>query len=131
MSKEKKNVKKEVEDEIVTIRDFKAMIVGMDMIMGDDWTPDEKQWKRIRAKIDALLETVDSPNTHTFSSSVAPSVNVAEDELIRTFPAVPAVEAVPVGMQPTESALMPVPATPATPVAGSSENRVHRTDEFI
>jgi len=47
------------EDEIVTIRDFKAMIVGMDMIMGDDWTPDENQWKRIRNKINALIETAE------------------------------------------------------------------------
>ena len=121
--------KKKKEDEIVTIRDFKAMIVGMDMIMGDDWTPDEKQWKRIRAKIDALLETVEHPNTYA-SSNVAPNANVSEDRLISTFPAVPAVEAVPVGMQPTESALMPT--TPAMPVAaGSGETGVHRKDEFI
>lgn len=53
MSEEKK--------EVITVRDFKSMIEGMDMIMGDDWTPNEDQWRRIRKKIDALIETETQP----------------------------------------------------------------------
>ena len=47
MSKEKK------EEKVVTIRDFKVLIEGMDMVLGDNWVPTDEQWKRIRTKIDA------------------------------------------------------------------------------
>jgi len=105
MSKEDKN-KTETKsdnkvDEIVTINDFKSMLVGMDLILGDEWTPDENQWKRIRAKIDALIVTHDQPRT---GRSTVPSygpansnLNVSENELLRSFPNVPVDNSVPIG----------------------------------
>ncbi len=131
MSKEKVK-EKEKEDEIVTIHDFKSMLVGMDLILGDEWTPDENQWGRIRKKIDALIETAGRPvvNTRNFPPNVVSNANVSETELIRTFPTVPAAENVPIGQQPMESALTPVPTTPATPAVTGSDG-VHRTDEFV
>lgn len=127
--KEEKDMDKDKEKDIVTIRDFKSMIVGMDMIMGDDWTPDAKQWKRIRAKIDALIETADhsrpagvlsspasptaSPPTHTHSTST--------DALLKGFPEVPSSIPgdVPVGEPgpagPSALAPPPVMPSPAMP----------------
>ena len=135
MSKEKEIEKKE-EREIVTIQDFKSMLIGMDLILGESWTPNEQQWKRIRSKLDALLETADRPvlTPRPFvpgsgPASVVPNLNVSDHELISAFPAVPVAANVPIGMQPTESALTSIPTTPATPVG--SDNNVHRTDEFI
>lgn len=139
MSKEKEIEKKE-EREIVTIQDFKSMLIGMDLILGESWTPNEQQWKRIRSKLDALLETADRPVLNTRApvpgsgpASVVPNLNVSDHELISAFPAVPVAVDVPIGMQPTESALTSIPTTPATPAtsAGSDDNRVHRKDEFI
>ncbi len=137
MSKEKEKEKaKEVEDEIVTINDFKSMLIGMDLILGDKWTPDENQWGRLRKKIDALIETAERPvvNTRNFAPNVVPNVasnaNVSETELISTFPAVPAAENVPVGMQPTAEGSALTPTTPARPPVAKDAG-VHRTDEFI
>ncbi len=130
MSEENKKTK---EEEIVTIQDFKSILVGMDLILGDNWTPDENQWKRIRTKIDALIKTAEQPaGTRRYNiPNVVPNTNVSENELIRTFPSVPAAENVPIGQQPMESALTPIPTTPASPSVSADEKRVHRTDEFI
>ena len=131
MSKEKAKTK-EIEDEIVTINDFKSMLIGMDLILGDKWTPDENQWGRIRKKIDALIETAERPvvNTRNFAPSVVSNTNVSETELISAFPAVPAAEDVPVGMQPAASALTPIPTSPAKRPAVATDG-VHPTDEFV
>ena len=40
--KEKKVEKVEKEAEIVSIHDFKSMLIGMDLILGDEWTPDDQ-----------------------------------------------------------------------------------------
>ncbi len=120
------------EDKLVTIRDFKVMMEGMDMVLGDDWTPSEAQWKRIRVKIDAMIETSERPvvNTRNFVPSlpVDPSLSTSDNELARSFPAVPVADGVPIGEVPTQSALIP-PQIPAEPVAEGE--KVHRTDEFV
>jgi len=122
MSKEDKNKTKSdnKEDEIVTINDFKSMLVGMDLILGDDWTPDENQWKRIRAKIDALIVTHEQPKAvrSTVPGYLPPvdsNLNVSENELLRSFPNVPvgeAAEAAPAG----QSALIPPQVAPTDKV---------------
>lgn len=122
------------EDKLVTIRDFKVMMEGMDMVLGDDWTPTDAQWKRIREKIDAMIETSERPivNTRNFVPGILPvdpSLNPTDNELARSFPAVPVAENVPIGEVPTQSALTPAPQIPAAPV-GEGE-KVHRTDEFV
>lgn len=85
MSKEDKK-----EEKTLTIRDFKVMIEGMDMVLGEDWYPTEAQWKRIRAKIDLLIDTSERPNTRIMSPQsnvVMPEGSV--DNLLAGFPQVP------------------------------------------
>ena len=117
------------EEKIVTIRDFKVMMEGMDMVLGDDWTPTDAQWKRIREKIDAMIDTSERPvNTRYYSGPVDPSLSTSDNELARSFPAVPVADDVPIGEIPTQSALIP-PQIPAEPVPEGE--KVHRTDEFV
>lgn len=120
------------EDKLVTIRDFKVMMEGMDMVLGDDWTPTDAQWKRIREKINAMIDTSERPNTRYLYSGpplpVDPSLSTTDNELIRSFPAVPVADGVPIGEVPTQSALIP-PQIPAEPVPEGE--KVHRTDEFV
>ncbi len=119
MSKEDKNkteTKAETksdnkEDEIVTINDFKSMLVGMDLILGDEWTPDGNQWKRIRAKIDALIVTHEQPRTvrstvPSYNPPVDSNLNVSENELLRSIPNVP------IGEAPAQSVLVPSQVAP-------------------
>ena len=124
-NKEKPKVK---ENDNVTIQDFKSILVGMDLILGDQWTPDENQWKRIRRKIDALIET--------HERSVDSNRNVSETESLRfpEWPSVPANANVPVGEVPIQSALVPsalVPpavAQPNTAVADGSGAQIKTPD---
>ncbi len=90
MSEDKKETK------TLTIRDFKVMIEGMDMVLGEDWYPTEAQWKRIRDKINLLIETADYQvmNTNMNTRPIAPTSNVAlpqvpVDNLMAGFPQVP------------------------------------------
>ena len=116
MSKENKdNVDKE--KEIVTINDFKSMLVGMDLILGDEWTPDEKQWKRIRNKINSLIVTHERPVRSAAAVYNRPPVdsnlNVSENELLNSFPNVPVDNSVPIGAAPSgQSALVPSQVAP-------------------
>lgn len=117
---------KEKEAEIVTIHDFKSMLIGMDLVLGDNWTPTEQQWGRIRKKLDALIETAERPRGAVPPPSfqpvgaipVDPTLNVTENDILRSFPDVPAAEDIPIG-QPGpagQSALAPPARVPqATP----------------
>lgn len=108
---------KKPEDEVVTIRDFKSMIVGMDMIMGEDWTPNESQWKRIRKKIDALIETSERPmhDRPIANQPVVRGSDLSEAKLAGNFPQIPAPENIPIGEAAPggQSALTPTPRPPA------------------
>jgi len=86
MSEDKKETK------TLTIRDFKVMIEGMDMVLGEDWYPTEAQWKRIRAKIDLLIDTSERPITNTRIMSPQSNVVIPEgsvDNILAGFPQVP------------------------------------------
>jgi len=137
MSKEMK------EDKLVTIRDFKVMMEGMDMVLGDDWTPTEAQWKRIRTKIDAMIDTSEQSTTVTQvydrgvlpvnparPMSVDPTLSSADNELARTFPDVPVAENVPIGEAPIGQSALTPPAPPPAPPAGKGE-KVHPDNEFV
>jgi len=134
-------------DEIVTIHDFKSMLVGMDLILGDKWTPDENQWQRIRKKIDALIETHERPGgvarslpplTGPGNVPVDSNLNVSEAELLRSFPSVPVDNSVPIGEAGPagQSALTPPPmaavpivtGNPPAPVADGSGGNVKTPD---
>ena len=135
MSEENKKVEKEAE--IVTIKDFKSMLVGMDLILGDSWTPNEAQWKRIRAKIDALIETAERPATRDFYPQIPVdlSPNSSEANLLKGFPSVPSSIPAGVPVTPGPSALTPpgaptpvqTPRAPA-PVADGSGAQVKTPD---
>ena len=144
---------KEREAEIVTIHDFKAMLIGLDLALGDEWTPDEHQWKRIRKKIDALIETAERPggvapsfppfargnNPVVNAPVVDPNTTLSEDHLMQSFPSVAGgvPETVPIGGAGPggPSALTPPvqlpPARPPTqpaPVADGSGTQVKTPD---
>ena len=113
MSKEKKEKK---EEKVVTIRDFKVLIEGMDMVLGDDWVPTEEQWKRIRAKIDAMIETEDRAADRPVDSTRV----VADGRLPSNFPVVPSnIPAGAASLPPAPSALTPPPAAPPAIAPGS------------
>ncbi len=116
----KNKVKSKVENDNVTIQDFKSILVGMDLILGDQWTPDENQWKRIRKKINALIKT--------HERSVDSNRNVSETESLR-FPEWPSVPVTaPVGDPvPIQSALVPQ-AVPVEGVADGSGSQVKTPD---
>ena len=40
----------------MSVREFKAKLEGIEMFQGDDWHPDETQWKLIRKMIDNVVE---------------------------------------------------------------------------
>ena len=126
MSKEKKEKK---EEKVVTIRDFKVLIEGMDMVLGDDWVPTDDQWKRIRAKIDAMIKTEDRAADRPVplmpgAGNVDSRRIVADDRLPGNFPEVPST--VPAGAValPPPSALTP----PVTPTNAPPEETVKTPD---
>ena len=130
----KKDTVKEKEAEIVTIHDFKSMLIGMDLILGDDWTPDESQWKRIRKKIDALIETHERPGgvarpVPPFVAGSRPlpvdsTLNVNEAALLQSFPSVPVADDVPVGegapVGPSALTPAPIQRQPVMPSDGGA-----------
>ena len=131
--------KKEEEKKVLTIRDFKVMIEGMDMVLGDDWYPTEAQWKPIRAKIDLMIDTSERPVTNT--RTMYPESNVVMpggsiDNLVANFPQVPVAADIPIGetpLPPGGSALtppQPAPAPEMTVVDGEAV-RVHKTGSFV
>lgn len=40
----------------LTITEFKYWLEGVEEMQSEGWTPDQRQWKRIREKIDAIVE---------------------------------------------------------------------------
>lgn len=47
----------------LTLNEFRAWLSGVEEMQSDDWTPDHTQWRRIRSKIDEIVETVPRFNT--------------------------------------------------------------------
>ena len=47
---------KEVLRKMISIKEFKMWLEGVEEMQADDWTPDNRQWKRIRDKIDLIRE---------------------------------------------------------------------------
>ena len=84
---------KEVKIKEITIMEFRAWLQGVEEMQEDDWHPNETQWKKIRGKIDCVIQGV---------QPVAPSGFVPQQpqQIIQNF-------------QPDRSALdnvpMPVP----------------------
>lgn len=42
--------------ESLTLNEFKMWLAGVEEMQSDDWTPSEAQWKKIRAKINVIVE---------------------------------------------------------------------------
>jgi hypothetical protein len=49
-------------DKKLTVKEFRYWLEGVEEMQEDDWSPDVKQWKRIREKI-AMLDDVTTTNT--------------------------------------------------------------------
>lgn len=48
--------KKEETKKKLTVTEFKTWLEGAEAFQEEEWTPDHKQWKIIRSKIDNLIE---------------------------------------------------------------------------
>lgn len=46
-----------VPEKKLSLMEFRAWLSGVEEMQPDDWTPDFTQWRRIRAKIDQIVET--------------------------------------------------------------------------
>lgn len=44
------------EDKKITVKEFKMWLAGVEEMQPEDWTPDGRQWQRIRDKIDTIEE---------------------------------------------------------------------------
>ena len=135
----KKEEKEEKEVKVLTIRDFKVMIEGMDMVLGDDWYPTEEQWKRIRGKIDNLIVSAEQPTNRLMYPVVNPG-QPTEASLLANFPEVPVATDIPIGEvpAPTGSALTPPALTPPAPtpppettVVDGEAVKVHKPGSFV
>lgn len=49
------------EEETITIKEFKMWLRGVEEMQPDDWTPDHRQWSRIRDRIDNIIESAPVP----------------------------------------------------------------------
>ena len=105
--------KEEKKEKIVTVRDFKSMVEGMDTVMGDDWVPDQQQWKRIREKIRMLENAPPPPAPAPVQQRPVEVPQGSEESILANFPQVPS--SIPAGD--INSAL-----PPAGPSAFSPEN---------
>lgn len=54
----------------LSLNEFRAWLSGVEEMQSDDWTPDHTQWRRIRAKIDEIVEGRGGGNFSTSSSDV-------------------------------------------------------------
>lgn len=43
-------------DKALTVKEFKMWLEGVEEMQADGWTPNDTQWKRIREKINVLIE---------------------------------------------------------------------------
>ena len=92
--------KEDTKDTVLTIHDFKVMIEGMDMVLGEDWYPTESQWKRIREKLDLIIDSADRPVTHVNTNVALPGAPV-DNSILNTFPAeLPVAADIPIGEAP-------------------------------
>lgn len=63
------------EQNTISIAEFKTWLEGAEAFQGPDWTPDSKQWKIIREKIDNLVDAPSAsytPRAPSHSSSFPP-----------------------------------------------------------
>jgi len=124
----KKDEKENKGVEVLTIRDFKVMIEGMDMVLGENWYPTEEQWGRIRKKINNLI---DSSDTRRPPPVVMPGVPLDDKALIDNFPQVPVASDVPIGEVPTPGGSALTPQAPPPPVQEVDAEKVHQSNEFV
>lgn len=54
----------------ITINEFKMWLQGVEEMQDDNWTPDSKQWARIREKIRAITES--TSDTHLTTQYTRP-----------------------------------------------------------
>lgn len=50
------------QDEYVSISEFEAWLQGVEDMQDDDWIPSDKQWKKIRSKINKLCKSANMSN---------------------------------------------------------------------
>ena len=47
----------EKDPSLITVKEFKMWLQGVEEMQMDDWSPDQRQWAKIRAKIDIIDES--------------------------------------------------------------------------
>ena len=51
----------ENETKIMTIAEFRYWLEGVEEMQSDEWSPDKRQWDRIREKLNSIANTVATP----------------------------------------------------------------------
>lgn len=64
----------------ITIKEFKMWLEGVEEMQPEGWTPDERQWKRIREKLETIIESVTAPQ-----QSVVLHRNVQEELPVQRY----------------------------------------------
>ena len=70
----------------ITIKEFRMWLEGVEEMQDDDWVPDAKQWARIRAKIDSVVESTAPQAMVTYNSQPAPSYGQPAGGYAHEFP---------------------------------------------
>lgn len=83
----------------ISVKEFKAMIHGMDLLGGDEWAPNIEQWKRIRTMISNLE---DEPAVVVTGPTSVPAMSSAPTRPV-SVPSVEQPTAVPSSHNPLEN----------------------------
>ena len=73
--KRQKRSKKDTSN-MISLRDFRQWLTGVEDMSGDDWVPDQKQWAIIRAKINDITESAIVEKQPAPVASQTPSIPV-------------------------------------------------------
>ena len=107
--------KKKAAPKQISITEFQMWLEGVEEMQDDDWTPDARQWKRIRAKIDAIDTASPKPTTNAPVYRGGSSGGDFPPGMEHVFPPMntaPPSAAQSTGVMPAPSSLPPAPTIP-------------------
>ncbi len=110
------------EQKIITVKEFKMWLEGVEEMQEENWTPDARQWTRIREKINNIAEVDGGP---TYSLPPRPQAVREVEQPVYNQPALRAIPAGPSMMPPR----MVAPSQLRGPIAtGSGQTPVKTPD---
>lgn len=139
----KRENKMSTEEKPVSVREFKAMIQGIDIMGGEKFTPNAEQWSRIRRMIDRLEDTpapvappapavlpMAQPAAQPRTAVVNPHNPLENDSPEFIAPPPSGVPAGSVTQGASTSALAPPPAPAPAPTGGGTKDDPIKTPDI-